>query len=100
MHSQFSHARQETKLQEKDVEGIKEQDVLPGYDSAWTCSGTKKGYAGSAVFFPKQAERFIVDGKDESVGGPVSEHASKNIYRIPCLSGCFHKPLDAGSMTA
>lgn len=63
---------QETKLQEKDVDSVREQDILPGYDSAWTCSTDKKGYAGQAVFFPKQLEPWegAGDEKRES-GGPV-----------------------------
>lgn len=40
---------QETKLQEKDVEQIK-QCLLDGYDNSfWTCSVSKLGYAGTAV---------------------------------------------------
>lgn len=40
---------QETKLQEKDVEQIK-QSLLDGYDNSfWTCSVSKLGYAGTAV---------------------------------------------------
>lgn len=78
MESSSLRVRQETKLQEKDVEGMKEQDILPGYDSAWSCSTTKKGYAGSAVFFPKQAERWRVQGEGAGEGegetdGPVSQ---------------------------
>lgn len=40
---------QETKLQEKDVEQIK-QCLLDGYDNSfWTCSVSKLGYSGTAV---------------------------------------------------
>uniref|UniRef100_A0A1D1XPU0 DNA-(apurinic or apyrimidinic site) endonuclease n=1 Tax=Anthurium amnicola TaxID=1678845 RepID=A0A1D1XPU0_9ARAE len=40
---------QETKLQEKDVEEIKER-LIDGYDySFWTCSLSKLGYSGTAV---------------------------------------------------
>jgi exodeoxyribonuclease-3 len=40
---------QETKLQEKDVDQIK-QCLLDGYDNSfWTCSVSKLGYAGTAV---------------------------------------------------
>ncbi|KAG9444983.1 hypothetical protein H6P81_016323 [Aristolochia fimbriata] len=40
---------QETKLQEKDVEKIKET-LLEGYDhSFWTCSVAKLGYSGTAI---------------------------------------------------
>ncbi|XP_077218004.1 apurinic endonuclease-redox protein isoform X2 [Tasmannia lanceolata] len=39
---------QETKLQEKDVEGIKH--LIEGYDNSfWTCSVSKLGYSGTAV---------------------------------------------------
>ncbi|CAL1361784.1 unnamed protein product [Linum trigynum] len=40
---------QETKLQDKDVESIK-QSLLEGYESSsWTCSLTKLGYSGTAI---------------------------------------------------
>ncbi|CAI9779505.1 unnamed protein product [Fraxinus pennsylvanica] len=40
---------QETKLQEKDVESIK-QSLLEGYDNSfWTCSVSKLGYSGTAI---------------------------------------------------
>ncbi|RDX76715.1 DNA-(apurinic or apyrimidinic site) lyase, chloroplastic, partial [Mucuna pruriens] len=40
---------QETKLQEKDVEEIK-QYLLDGYDNSfWTCSVSKLGYSGTAI---------------------------------------------------
>lgn len=40
---------QETKLQEKDVEAIK-QGLLDGYDNSfWTCSVSKLGYSGTAI---------------------------------------------------
>ncbi|KAH7853390.1 hypothetical protein Vadar_001840 [Vaccinium darrowii] len=40
---------QETKLQEKDVEGIK-QSLLEGYENSfWTCSASKLGYSGTAI---------------------------------------------------
>ncbi|XP_052172950.1 DNA-(apurinic or apyrimidinic site) endonuclease, chloroplastic isoform X3 [Diospyros lotus] len=40
---------QETKLQEKDVEAIK-QSLLNGYNSSyWTCSAAKLGYSGTAI---------------------------------------------------
>lgn len=40
---------QETKLQEKDVEAIK-QRLLEGYDNSfWTCSISKLGYSGTAI---------------------------------------------------
>ncbi|CAL5356532.1 unnamed protein product [Camellia sinensis] len=40
---------QETKLQEKDVEAIK-QSLLDGYENSfWTCSATKLGYSGTAI---------------------------------------------------
>ncbi|XP_030457870.2 DNA-(apurinic or apyrimidinic site) endonuclease, chloroplastic isoform X1 [Syzygium oleosum] len=39
---------QETKLQEKDVEAIK--DVIEGYENSyWTCSVSKLGYSGTAI---------------------------------------------------
>ena len=70
--------RQETKLQEKDVQGMREQDILPGYASEWSCSTVKKGYAGTAVFFTKQAQTWTKgEGTNEkAASGPVS--------RIPC----------------
>lgn len=43
------------------------RDLLPGYDSEWNCSGPKKGYAGTAVFFPKQDEGWY--GKGGAKGG-------------------------------
>ncbi|KAL3625567.1 hypothetical protein CASFOL_031021 [Castilleja foliolosa] len=40
---------QETKLQEKDVDAIR-QSLLEGYDSSyWTCSVSKLGYSGTAI---------------------------------------------------
>ncbi|KAL6336954.1 hypothetical protein AAG906_036268 [Vitis piasezkii] len=40
---------QETKLQEKDVEAIK-QSVIEGYENSfWTCSVSKLGYSGTAI---------------------------------------------------
>lgn len=40
---------QETKLQEKDVEAIK-QNLLEGYENSfWTCSASKLGYSGTAI---------------------------------------------------
>lgn len=40
---------QETKLQEKDVESIKES-LMNGYDNSfWTCSVSKLGYSGTAI---------------------------------------------------
>ncbi|XP_047315370.1 DNA-(apurinic or apyrimidinic site) endonuclease, chloroplastic [Impatiens glandulifera] len=40
---------QETKLQEKDVESIKES-LLEGYENSfWTCSVSKLGYSGTAI---------------------------------------------------
>ncbi|XP_065857525.1 DNA-(apurinic or apyrimidinic site) endonuclease, chloroplastic isoform X2 [Euphorbia lathyris] len=40
---------QETKLQEKDVESIK-QSLIDGYgNSFWTCSNAKLGYSGTAI---------------------------------------------------
>ncbi|KAJ4845284.1 hypothetical protein Tsubulata_015093 [Turnera subulata] len=40
---------QETKLQEKDVESIK-QCLLEGYENSfWTCSNSKLGYSGTAI---------------------------------------------------
>ena len=43
------------------------RDLLPGYDSEWNCSGPKKGYSGTAVFFPKQDEGWY--GKGGAKGG-------------------------------
>ncbi|KAK9042690.1 hypothetical protein V6N11_017755 [Hibiscus sabdariffa] len=40
---------QETKLQEKDVESIK-QSLIEGYENSfWTCSNAKLGYSGTAI---------------------------------------------------
>lgn len=40
---------QETKLQEKDVETIK-NNLIDGYDNSfWTCSASKLGYSGTAI---------------------------------------------------
>ncbi|XP_050228664.1 DNA-(apurinic or apyrimidinic site) endonuclease, chloroplastic isoform X2 [Mercurialis annua] len=40
---------QETKLQEKDVESIK-QSLIDGYENSfWTCSHSKLGYSGTAI---------------------------------------------------
>lgn len=43
------------------------RDLLPGYDSEWNCSGPKKGYSGTAVFFPMQEEGWY--GKGGAKGG-------------------------------
>lgn len=60
---------------------MKEMDILPGYDSAWSCSTNKKGYAGTAVFFTKQAQAVTGNGKrdaedDAAASQPVCQHLS------------------------
>ncbi|CAN0336999.1 unnamed protein product, partial [Hapterophycus canaliculatus] len=60
---------QETKIQEKDIEAMRKLDILPGYASEWSCSTTKKGYAGTAVFFPQQAEGWAGDGGGKGATG-------------------------------
>ncbi|CAM9908105.1 unnamed protein product, partial [Discosporangium mesarthrocarpum] len=64
---------QETKLQEKDVESMRKQDLIPGYESVWSCSTTKKGYSGTAVFFPKQNEPWKGQGQEEDCPEPVKK---------------------------
>ncbi|PKU78843.1 DNA-(apurinic or apyrimidinic site) lyase, chloroplastic isoform X1 [Dendrobium catenatum] len=45
---------QETKLQEKDVDAIK-QNLIDGYDNSfWTCSVSKLGYSGTAIISRKK----------------------------------------------
>ena len=44
---------QETKLQEVNVDEQMRGLCGPDYESVWACSTTKKGYAGTAVFFRK-----------------------------------------------
>lgn len=90
---------QETKLQEKDVEGLLAMDILPGYDSAWTCSTVKKGYAGQAVFFPRQAEEWAGGKRGDKLStatdGPVrvlsdssGDFKGKNICQAVTVTGC------------
>ena len=78
---------QETKLQEKDVEAMRQQDILPGYASVWSCSTKKKGYAGTAVFFTDQAEPWAGAGAtpEEAESEPVRHahfDACAVVYRI------------------
>lgn len=51
---------------------MRAQDVLPGYASEWSCSTTKKGYSGTAVFFTKQAEGWTGDGGGKGATGNSS----------------------------
>eukprot|EP00752_Nemacystus_decipiens_P006512 g5864.t1 len=64
---------QETKIQADDVDDKKHclRELLPGYDSEWNCSGAKKGYSGTAVFFPNQDGGWY--GKGGARGGAGNE---------------------------
>ncbi|CAM9841926.1 unnamed protein product [Ectocarpus sp. 12 AP-2014] len=73
---------QETKIQEKDVEALRAQDILPGYASEWSCSRTKLGYSGTAVFFTKQSDPWNGDGGGIDATGnglPSDEPARKKL---------------------
>lgn len=64
-----------------------EQDILPGYTSAWSCSTAKKGYAGTAVFFTKQAEAWQGDGVRETGNGSASTNtASVSLLSVRSIS--------------
>ncbi|TYI89908.1 hypothetical protein E1A91_D03G086800v1 [Gossypium mustelinum] len=58
---------QETKLQEKDVESIK-QSLIEGYENSfWACSNTRLGYSGTAI---------ISRGNRRSAGFTIEERQS------------------------
>lgn len=48
---------------------MRKLDILPGYASEWSCSTAKKGYAGTAVFFPYQEEEWKGDGSGKGATG-------------------------------
>lgn len=92
---------QETKIQEKDIEALRAQDILPGYASEWSCSRTKLGYSGTAVFFTKQSDPWKGDGggidatgnglpSDEPVNlNPLPNLSSQTASRVPCRGGAL-----------
>ena len=60
---------QETKLQTSHVTTDGYENLLTGYNSYWTCSETKKGYAGNAVFIKKTIK--VVQGVDNSSSSSI-----------------------------
>ncbi|KAM7271310.1 hypothetical protein ACFE04_030524 [Oxalis oulophora] len=67
---------QETKIQEKDVEAIK-QTLIEGYDNTyWSCSVSKLGYSGTAII---SREVILLQQKPLSVryGLGISDHDSE-----------------------
>lgn len=82
-----NNINQETKIQEKDVEALRAQDILPGYASEWSCSQTKLGYSGTAVFFTKQSDPWKGDGGGiDATGNGLPSDEPVNLYLLPNLS--------------
>ncbi|CAM9332080.1 unnamed protein product [Pylaiella littoralis] len=83
---------QETKIQEKDIESLRARDILPGYASEWSCSTTKKGYSGTAVFFTKQAKEWTGDGGGSGATGnglPSDDEPAKKKPKQEKISSFF-----------
>ncbi|XP_071714209.1 DNA-(apurinic or apyrimidinic site) endonuclease, chloroplastic-like [Rutidosis leptorrhynchoides] len=75
---------QETKLQEKDVEAIK-QRLLEGYDNSfWTCSVSKLGYSGTAVIsrIPPISVRYGLGISDHDSEGRLVTTEFDSFYLI------------------
>ncbi|XP_024981065.1 DNA-(apurinic or apyrimidinic site) lyase, chloroplastic isoform X2 [Cynara cardunculus var. scolymus] len=75
---------QETKLQEKDVEAIK-QVLLEGYDNSfWTCSVSKLGYSGTAIIsrIPPLSVRYGLGISDHDSEGRLVTTEFDSFYLI------------------
>ncbi|KAI3760694.1 hypothetical protein L1987_51092 [Smallanthus sonchifolius] len=75
---------QETKLQEKDVEAIK-QRLLEGYDNSfWTCSVSKLGYSGTAIIsrIPPLSIRYGLGIPDHDSEGRLVTTEFESFYLI------------------
>ncbi|KAL3533689.1 hypothetical protein ACH5RR_007210 [Cinchona calisaya] len=75
---------QETKLQEKDVEAIKET-LLEDYDhSFWTCSVSKLGYSGTAIISRKKplSVRYGLGISDHDTEGRLVTAEFDNFYLL------------------
>ncbi|XP_023731654.1 DNA-(apurinic or apyrimidinic site) endonuclease, chloroplastic isoform X2 [Lactuca sativa] len=75
---------QETKLQEKDVEAIK-QRLLEGYENSfWTCSVSKLGYSGTAIIsrIPPVSVRYGVGISDHDNEGRLVTTEFDSFYLI------------------
>nr|XP_043636335.1 DNA-(apurinic or apyrimidinic site) endonuclease, chloroplastic [Erigeron canadensis] len=75
---------QETKLQEKDVEAIK-QRLLEGYDNSfWTCSVSKLGYSGTAIIsrIPPLSVRYGLGISDHDSEGRLITTEFNSFYLI------------------
>lgn len=75
---------QETKLQEKDVEAIK-QGLLEGYDNSfWTCSVSKLGYSGTAIIsrIPPLSVRYGLGISDHDSEGRLVTTEFDSFYLI------------------
>nr|GEY46097.1 DNA-(apurinic or apyrimidinic site) lyase, chloroplastic isoform X3 [Tanacetum cinerariifolium] len=75
---------QETKLQEKDVEAIK-QRLLEGYDNSfWTCSVSKLGYSGTAIIsrIPPLSVKYGLGISDNDSEGRLVTTEFESFYLI------------------
>ncbi|PWA58615.1 AP endonuclease, family 1, binding site-containing protein [Artemisia annua] len=75
---------QETKLQEKDVEAIKER-LLEGYDNSfWTCSVSKLGYSGTAIIsrIPPLSVKYGLGISDHDSEGRLVTTEFESFYLI------------------
>lgn len=77
---------QETKLQEKDVETIRET-LLEGYDNSyWTCSVSKLGYSGTAIIsrIKPLTVRYGLGMSDHDSEGRLVTVEFDNFYLLSC----------------
>ncbi|XP_047938719.1 DNA-(apurinic or apyrimidinic site) endonuclease, chloroplastic [Salvia hispanica] len=77
---------QETKLQEKDVNAIKET-LLQGYDNSyWTCSVSKLGYSGTAIIsrIKPISVRYGLGISDHDSEGRLVTLEFENFYLLSC----------------
>ncbi|XP_024948436.2 DNA-(apurinic or apyrimidinic site) endonuclease, chloroplastic isoform X18 [Citrus sinensis] len=81
---------QETKLQEKDVESIK-QCLLDGYENSfWTCSTSKLGYSGTAII----SRSYRIREWDPSLSSYVKELEKKKPVILTGDLNCAHQEID------
>lgn len=65
---------QETKLQDAKCAAF--EDVLPGYVAHWSCSKTKKGYAGVAAFVHEKYVKRCINSSDANKGSSRGKQAT------------------------
>lgn len=84
---------QETKLQ--SAEGY--ENHLPGYHSYWSCSKTKKGYAGTVIFVKKSIS---VQSNDSSSTSSTSSPATTKKTKQMTLAGWAKPKSDVSKIPA